>query len=118
MAKKRFDVDHVRKELEDYYSSGSPKDREALESLARLGEELTNVVAPVRPRAEYSHWLRDELVAVVRERPALTIAPGPENRRRALIVGATVGSLLPLFGIAAYLLRSRLASKPQHAASH
>jgi hypothetical protein len=118
MTKRRVDVDQIRQELEEHYSSASPQDREAIESLLRLAEELTNAIAPARPRAEFRQRFGDELVAVVRDRPPVTIAPGPANRRRALLVGATVGSLLPLFGVVAYLLMSRLTSKPQHAASH
>lgn len=118
MMETRVDVDQMRQELEEYYSSESPQDKEAIESLQRLAEELTHALPPTRPRPEFRQRLGDELVAVVRERPALSIASGPENRRRVWLVGATLGSLLPLFGVLAYLLRSRLTSKPQHAASH
>ncbi len=118
MMKTRVDVDQMRQELEEYYSSESPQDKEALQSLQRLAEELTHALPPTRPRQEFRRRLREELVAVVRERPGLIIASGPESRRRIWLVGATLGSLLPLFGVLAYLLRSRLTGKPQHAASH
>ncbi|TKJ29197.1 MAG: hypothetical protein CEE40_09155 [Chloroflexi bacterium B3_Chlor] len=117
MTKTRVEVDQIRKDLEESCSSDSPADRETLESLVRLGEEARNVIAPVRPGAEFRQHLRDELLGVVRQRPTLVVASGSDNRRWAYIVGATLGSLVPLFGVVAYLLRSRLTGKPQHAPS-
>lgn len=115
MTKPRAEVDRIRQELEERYASESPQDEEAIESLLQLVEELTNAIEPAQPRAEFREWLGDELVAVVRERPALTIDLRTENRRRALLLGASVGLLVPLLGVVAYLLRIRLGGRPQHA---
>jgi len=117
MTKTRVEVDQIRKDLEESCSSDSPADRETLESLVRVGEEASNVIAPVRPGAGFRQELRDELLMVLRQRPTLVVASGSENRRRAYIVGATLGSLVSLFGVVAYLLRSRLMGKPHHASS-
>ncbi|NIN68541.1 MAG: hypothetical protein GTO63_28320 [Anaerolineae bacterium] len=105
----------MREELEERYASESRQDEKARESLLQLVEELTKAIGPAQPRPEFREWLGDELVTVVRERPELTIDLRTENRRRALLLGASVGLFLPLLGVVAYLLRIRLGSRPQHA---
>ena len=83
----------------------------------RLAEEIVGLFPPVQPRAALRRQLHDDLLAMMRRGPTLQIAAPPERRRWVLIAGATVGSLVPICGVAAYLVRSRLMAKPQHASS-
>jgi hypothetical protein len=83
----------------------------------RLAEEIGGLFPPVQPRAASRRRLHDDLLAMMRRGPTLRVAAPPEHRRWALVVGATVGSLVPLVGVAAYLVRSRSTGKAQHAAS-
>ncbi len=96
----------------------SSRDHETLESLIALAEEVDSVLVPVEPGQEFRTGLRDRLLGIVRQRPAGEVIQPSEKRRWALIIGATLGSLLPVLGVVAYLLRSRLTGKPQHAPSH
>jgi hypothetical protein len=87
-------------------------------SQAQLAEEIAGLFTPVRPRTDFKAELRQGLLATMRQRVLLRIARPVERRRWALIAGAAVGSLVPLVGLAAYLVRSRSTGKPHHAASH
>ena len=87
-------------------------------SQMQLAEEIAALFTPVRPRADFKRELRQGLLATMRQRALLSVARPMERRRWALIAGAAVGSLVPLVGLAAYLVRSRSTGKPQHAASH
>jgi hypothetical protein len=86
-------------------------------SLARFSGEIDGVFAPVQPRPAFRECLGDGLRETIRHKADLRIAQPRDRRRWAFIAGATVGSLVPLCGVAAYLLRSRLVNKPQHAVS-
>ena len=99
------------------YSTGpvGSGDVDAVEE--RLAEETAGLFPPVRPTEKFKRQLHDDLLALMRRGPALQVAAPVERRRWALIVGATVGSLVSICGVAAYLVRSRLMEKPQHAAS-
>jgi len=83
----------------------------------RLAEEIGGLFPPVQPRAASRCRLHDDLLAMMRHRSKLHVAEPAEHRRWALVVGAAVGSLVPLVGVAAYLVRSRSTGKAQHAAS-
>ncbi len=83
----------------------------------QLTEEIVGRFPPVQPRAAFRRQLHDDLLAMMRRGSTLQIATPPERRRWVLIAGATVGSLVPICGVAAYLVRSRMMDKPQHAAS-
>jgi hypothetical protein len=92
--------------------------REIHASQARLAEEIAGLFTPVSPRTGFERELRRGLLATMRQRALLRVASPVEGRRWALIAGAAVGSLVPVVGLAAYLVRSRSTGKPQHAASH
>jgi hypothetical protein len=111
-------ADRTSMEARGGYFAEPPMDPATRESLMVLAEDIESVLVPVQPAREFKESLRDQLLALMRDRVALSIAGPSESRRRALILGATLGSLVPLCGAAAYLLRSRFAGKPQHAASH
>jgi len=82
-----------------------------------LAGEIVGLYAPVHPGLVFRQQLHDGLVETMRHRSKLHVAEPAERRRWALVVGATVGSLVPLVGVAAYLVRSRSTGKAQHAAS-
>ena len=111
-------MDRIGKEPEDYRVSNALRDEESAESWVQLGDEIETVLVPARPGADFRRCLRDDLLAVLQQRPLLSLDSGSQTRRRAFILGATVGSLLPLFGVMGYLLCSRLVRKPQRAVSH
>ena len=83
----------------------------------RLAEEMVGLFPPVRPRAAFRRRLHDDLLGLMRREPALQVAAPAERRRWVLIAGAAVGSLVPICGVAAYLVHSRLTNRPQHAVS-
>jgi hypothetical protein len=85
--------------------------------LAELAAELAGVFAPVQPELSFRQRLHDGLLGTMRRRDTMRIAFPRERRRWALIAGATVGSLVPIAGVAAYIVRSRLTGGPQHATS-
>jgi hypothetical protein len=71
----------------------------------------------VRAERAFRGRLRSGLLATMRCKPKLQVVAPPERRRWALIAGATVGSLVSLVGVAAYLVRSRCTGGPQRATS-
>lgn len=83
----------------------------------RLAGEIVGLYAPVHPGLVFRQQLHDGLVETMRHRSKLRVAGLAERRRWALVVVATVGSLVPLVGVAAYLVCSRSTGKAQHAAS-
>ncbi len=93
-------------------------DAEADTVEGRLAEEIGGLFPPVRPRAASRRRLHDDLLAMMRRRSKLHVAEPGGRRRWALIAGATVGSLVSLAGLAAYLVCSRLMGRAQHAPSH
>jgi hypothetical protein len=99
------------------YSSGPLHDGDLDEVEKRLAEVAAGLFPPVRPTEAFRRQLRDNLLAVMCRKTDLQVLAPVEGRRWALIVGATVGSLVSICGVAAYLVRSRLMEKPQHAAS-
>lgn len=104
--------------LDKEYLSNAAGHQEVDASQAQLSEEIAALFTPVRPRPEFKRELHHGLLATMRQRAMLRVALPVERRRWALFVGAAVGSLVPLVGVAAYLVRSRSTGKPQHAASH
>src|SRR4030042_5149606 len=80
--------------------------------LEKLAEEVTELFPPVRPLPAHRQRLREGLVDTMRNRGGLRVTASSEQRRWAFIAGAAVGSLLFLFGLAAYLLYSRCDRKP------
>ena len=111
-------MDRINRELEEYYLARSSGDRETLESLLNLAREIKRLLVPVEPSLGFREGLYKQLSAVVRQRRAWRVTQPSENRRWVFILVATLGSLVPLLGLVAYLLRSRLTDKPQRAASH
>jgi hypothetical protein len=102
----------------DKRSMGSlPAEDEIDGSLARLSGEVGGAFAPVQARPAFREHLGDGLQQTMRHKANLRVAEPGGGRRWALIAGATVGSLIPLWCVAAYLVRSRLGAKPQHAVS-
>ena len=98
--------------------STRPKGDGGVEALeGRLAEETVGLFRPVRPSPAFRQRLHDDLLAMMRRGPALQVAAPPARRRWALIAGATVGSLVSICGVVAYLVRLRLLDKPQHAVS-
>ena len=87
-------------------------------SLTQLAEEVTVVFPPVQPRPVLRDGLHEDLVETMRNRATLRVVSSSERRRWAFILGATVGSLLPLCGVLAYFVYSRLMGKPRPATSH
>jgi hypothetical protein len=83
-----------------------------------LAGEIVGLYPPVHPGLVFRQQLHDGLVETKCHRSKLHVAEPAERRRWALIAGATLGSLVPLVGLAAYLVRSRSTGKAQHAASH
>jgi hypothetical protein len=94
-----------------------PAEEEIEGSLVRFSGEVEGAFARVQPRPAFREHLADGLQQTMRHKANLRVAQPGGHRRWALIAGATVGSLIPLCGVAAYLLRSRLVEKPQHAVS-
>ncbi len=78
----------------------------------RLAEEVTELFPPVRPLPAHKERLYDDLLATMRNRGFLRLASSSEQRRRAFVAGVVVGSLLALFGLTAYLLYYRCATRP------
>lgn len=85
---------------------------------AHLADKIVGLYPPVHPGLVFRQQLHDGLMETMRHRSKLHVAEPAERRRWALIAGATVGSLVPLVGVAAYLVCSRSTGKVQHAASH
>jgi hypothetical protein len=86
-------------------------------SLKQLAEEVTVVFPPVQPRTVLRDGLHEDLLGTMRNRATLRVASTSERRRWAFILGATVGSILPLCGVLAYLVYSRLMGKVRPATS-
>ncbi len=84
---------------------------------AKLAGEIRRLYPAVRPKRAFRARLGGDLLATMRCRAKLQVALPPERRRWALIAGATVGSLVPLVGVAAYLVRSRSTGRLQRATS-
>ena len=84
---------------------------------AHLTDEIVGLYPDVHPGPVFRRQLHDGLMETMRCRSKLRVAEPAEHRRWALVVGAAVGSLVPLVGVAAYLVRSRSTGKAQHAAS-
>jgi hypothetical protein len=97
--------------------AGLPTEAEINGSLARLSGEVEGAFAPVQLRPVFREHLGDGLQQTMRHKATLRVAQPGGRRRWALIAGAAVGSLIPLCGVAAYLLRSRLVGRPQQAMS-
>lgn len=89
----------------------------SLESTLNLEREIERVLVPVEAGSEFKESLRNQLFAVMRDRADLEVLKASENRRRIVILGATLASLVPLCGVTAYLVRSRVAGKLQSATS-
>lgn len=83
-----------------------------------LADEIVGLYPHVYAEPVFRQQLHDSLVETMRHRSKLYVAEPAERRRWALIAGATVGSLVPLVGVAAYLVCSRSTSKAQRTASH
>jgi hypothetical protein len=107
----------MSKKADAGYLMDTRGDAEVDEVEGRLAGEIVGHFPPVHSTAAFRRQLHDNLLAIMRRGPTLQIAAPPERRRWVLIAGATVGSLVPICGVAAYLVRSRLMAKPQHAAS-
>jgi hypothetical protein len=90
---------------------------EADRSLSELAEEVTVVFPRVEPRPVLREGLHDDLLSTMRNRGTLRVVSPWERRRWLFIVGATVGSLVPLCGVLAYFLCSRLMGKLRPATS-
>jgi hypothetical protein len=103
---------HDRKRLADGAEEG-----EADHSLAELAEEVTVVFPRVQPRPVLREGLHDDLLSAMRSRGTLRVVSPWERRRWLFIAGATVGSLVPLCGVLAYFVCSRLMGKLRPAAS-
>lgn len=103
--------------LDRKWIASLPAEEEIDGSLARFCGEVEGAFVPVQPRPAFREHLGDGLQQTMRHKANLRVAQPGGRRRWALIAGATVGSLIPLCGVAAYLLRSRLVEKPQHAVS-
>jgi hypothetical protein len=86
-------------------------------SLTQLAEEVNVVFPPVQPRPVLRDGLHEDLMGTMRNRATLRVVSTSERRRWAFIVGATVGSILPLCGLLAYLVYSRLMGKLRPATS-
>jgi hypothetical protein len=93
-------------------------DPETPKPLLSLAEEISGVLIPVESRSSFRDSLGDELSAVVCQRREWGVIQLSEDGRWAFILGATLVSLIPLLGLVLYLLRWRLMSRAQHAASH
>ncbi len=113
-----MDADRKRMEARGGYLAQHPMGPATRESLMVLAEDIERVLVPVQPAPEFRKGLRNHLLAVMGDSVGVRVARPSETRRRVLIVGATLGSLVPLCGVAAYLLRSRWVGNPQQAASH
>jgi hypothetical protein len=107
----------MSEKLDTGYLTDPTDDRDVDAVEGRLAEEMVGLFPAVRPTAAFRRRLHDDLLSMMRRGPALQVAAPPERRRWVLIAGATVGSLVPICGVAAYLVRSRLMDKPQHAVS-
>jgi hypothetical protein len=98
---------------DEKWIAGLPAEEETNGSLVRLSGEVEGAFAPVQPRPAFKECLGDGLQQTMRHKTSLRVVQPGRRRRWALIAGATVGSLIPLCGVAAYVLRSRLVGKPQ-----
>ena len=82
-----------------------------------LVEDIQQVLVRVEPRADFRECLRERLSSMVLQTPPREIARPREVRRWALVLLATLGSLVPVLGVISYLLRLWVTGKEQHAAS-
>jgi hypothetical protein len=82
-----------------------------------LAGEIVGLYPRVHAGRVFRQQLHADLVETMRRRSRLRVSEPVEHRRWALIAGAAVGSLVPLVGVAAYLVCSRSTSKAQHAAT-
>jgi hypothetical protein len=95
--------------------AGLPMEEEINGSLERLSGEVEVAFAPVQARPAFREYLGDGLQQTMRHKRSLRVVQPGRRHLWALIAGATLGSLISLCGVAAYVLRSRLVGKPQHA---
>jgi hypothetical protein len=72
--------------------------------LERLAEEVTGLFPAVRPLPAHRERLREGLLTTMRNRRTVQLVSSSGQRRRAFVAGATFGALLPLCGLAAYVL--------------
>jgi hypothetical protein len=92
-----------------------PAEEENNGSLTRLSGEVEGAFEPVQPRAAFKEHLADGLQQTMRHKANLRVAEPGHHHSWILVAGATIGSLIPLLGLVAYLLRSRLVGKPRQA---
>jgi hypothetical protein len=97
---------HDRRRLADAAEEG-----EVHHSLSDLAEEVTVVFPRVQPRPGLKEGLHDDLLSTMRNRGTLKVVSPWERRRWFFIAGATVGSLIPLCGVLAYFVCSRVIGK-------
>ena len=87
------------------YLKRAPDQREELEALLRLAEQIKRALVPVQPSPTFVKNLVRQLVVVDNEEPA-------RGYRREVVIGAAaVGSALSVVGLIAYLVRSRARVK-------
>jgi len=98
-------------------SANLPAEEETNGSLVRLSGEVEGAFAPVQPRPAFKEHLSDGLQQTMRHKANLRVAEPGRHRSWILIAGATIGSLIPLLGVVAYLLRSRLVGKLRRGAT-
>jgi hypothetical protein len=72
--------------------------------LERLAEEVTGLFPPVRPLPAHRERLREGLLTTMHSRQTVRLVSSSGQRRRAFMAGATMGALLSICGLAAYIL--------------
>lgn len=87
------------------YLKRAPDQREELEALLRLAEQIKRALVPVQPSPTFVKNLVRQLVVADNKEPA-------RGYRREVVIGAAaVGSALSVIGLIAYLVRSRARVK-------
>lgn len=93
----------------------APADRDQLEVLFSIADQLRRVLTPVAPRPSFERQLKDNLLAAAVQRVATPSRNGRASglmRRRWVLVGAAAGSLLSMAGIVtAVILRQRSVAR-------
>ena len=92
-----------------------PRLRHRLEPLIATARLLKTFLVPMRPSSEFREGLREGLLTAAGQRPPAGSTQHPlwhewRARRRELVIGAAaVGSAVSLAGVAALIIRARLA---------
>ena len=90
------------------YLKQVPGQRDELEALLHLTEQLKRALVPIRPSLKFVNNLAQQLAV------GSDMESSVRSHRRGIFIGAAaVGSALSVIGLVAYLVRSRMQVKTQ-----